>query len=206
MKRSILLLLALPVLSFAQTPPPDSGPGGFRERMKERVHERLREELPPEMRERLDAARKKVMSDPKIQQLQKEADEANREFRDAVRDAMVKADPELAEWIKERIEKRKHGGDGPTGGFGNLSEGERQKLMNARSQAEKDPAVVAAEQKKRNARSPEERRAAADEFHKVMRDALLRVDPSLAPILDKMKPLSKPGPGAPDEMMEPPGA
>lgn len=199
MKKSLLLLCALPTLTFAQPGPPEGGPGGFRDRIQERV----REELPPEMRQRLDAARDKVMADPKIQKLRKEADEANKEFRSAMRDAMVKADPELAEWIKERLEKRgRDGRDGkPKGGFGNLTEEERQKLMTARSRAEKDPAVVAAEQKKQSAKTPEERKAAGDEFHKTMRDTLLRIDPSLAPVLEKMKPAKRPGPGAPDDAM-----
>jgi hypothetical protein len=60
--------------------------------------------------------------------------------------------------------------------------------MAAREQAKNDPAVQAAETLKQNAKTPEERQAAMEQFHKAMQAALLKADPTLGPILDQMKP------------------
>lgn len=160
----------------------------------------------PELRQRFEAARDTAMKDPKIQELKKTADQANATFRKAMREAMIQADPGLAEIIKDRIKDgmkdgkkdgkkegvkdrmKKDGKAGDRPGFGNLSDADRQKLMAAREQAKNDPAVQAAETLKQNAKTPEERQAAMEQFHKAMKAALLKADPTLGPILDQMKP------------------
>ena len=121
-------------------------------------------------------------------ELKKKADTANEEFRKAMREAIQKADPGLADIIKERMKDRKDGKPGGPPGLANLSEGDRQKLKAAHEKAKGDPAVVAAETLKQNAKTPEERQAAMEQFHKAMKAALLNADPTLAPILDQMKP------------------
>ena len=63
--------------------------------------------------------------------------------------------------------------------WSNLSEEERLKLKAAHQKAMADPAVQAARDKLRQARR---------EFREIMRPALLKADPSLQPILDKMRP------------------
>ena len=77
---------------------------------------------------------------------------------------------------------RQRGGGGGAGGGGsaamsNLSPEERQKVMNARKGAMQDPSVTSARQKLQ---------AAQKEFHEALDAAMLKADPSLKPILDKM--------------------
>jgi len=61
----------------------------------------------------------------------------------------------------------------------NLSEDERGRLRAAHQKAMQDPAVQAARDKLRQARR---------EFREVLRPALLKADPSIQPILDKLRP------------------
>jgi Spy/CpxP family protein refolding chaperone len=63
--------------------------------------------------------------------------------------------------------------------WANLTEEERSKLRAAHEKAMADPAVRAAQEKLRQARR---------EFREVMRPALLKADPSIQPILDKLRP------------------
>jgi hypothetical protein len=63
--------------------------------------------------------------------------------------------------------------------WGNLNEEERSRLKAAHQKAMADPAVRAAREKLRQARR---------EFREIMRPALLKADPSLQPILEKMRP------------------
>ncbi|MEY2505817.1 MAG: hypothetical protein QOH01_146 [Verrucomicrobiota bacterium] len=60
----------------------------------------------------------------------------------------------------------------------NLTEDERARLRAAHEKAMTDPAVQAAREKLRQARR---------EFREIMRPALLKADPSIQPILDKLK-------------------
>jgi Spy/CpxP family protein refolding chaperone len=67
--------------------------------------------------------------------------------------------------------------------WANLTDEERAKLKAAHQKAMEDPAVRAAEEKLRQARR---------EFREVMRPALLKADPTIQPILDKLRP-DRPG-------------
>ena len=62
--------------------------------------------------------------------------------------------------------------------WANLTEEERSKLKAAHQKAMADPAVWAARDKLRQARK---------EFREVLRPALLKADPSIQPILEKMR-------------------
>ena len=62
--------------------------------------------------------------------------------------------------------------------WANLSEEERSKLKAAHQKAMADPAVWAARDRLRQARR---------EFREVLRPALLKADPSIQPILEKMR-------------------
>ena len=72
-------------------------------------------------------------------------------------------------------------GNGPRhrqgGRFANLSPDEREKMKAAEQKAMQDPTVQAAKEKMRQA---------SKEFQDTMRAALLKADPSIQPILDKM--------------------
>ena len=63
------------------------------------------------------------------------------------------------------------------GRFANLAPGEREKLKAAHDKARNDPAVRAAKDRMRQARK---------EFRDAMHAAMVKDDPSLQPILDKM--------------------
>lgn len=206
------LRLLIPILAacagslFAEPPKTDGSRPAFPppgEKMKDRFRDKMLENLPPEIRARFEAARNKAMQDPAVQELKKKVDAANDELRKAVRDAIMKAEPGLAEYIKKQMnDKMKDGKPGEPPGFANLSEGDRQKLMAARENTKNDPAVIAAEELKKNAKTPDDRRAAMDQFHKAMKAALLKADSSLAPILEQMKPPQ--GPPRPPGMQREP--
>ena len=61
--------------------------------------------------------------------------------------------------------------------FANLSADEREKLKAAHQKAMQDPAVQAAQEKMRQA---------DNEFHDALHASMLKADPSIQPILDKM--------------------
>ena len=181
-------------------PPPPREEGRVR---GERGPGRFLESLPPESRERFEAAREKALRDPRLQELRKNAERANREFFKAMRDKMLESDPGLAGIVRKQAIERKawkvwrEEGDAP--GFGSLSDGEREKLKGALEKVDGDPAVQAAEKKKREANTPEERDAASQEFRKAIHEAMVKADPSIAPILDKLssrRPLSPKPAGA----------
>lgn len=171
-------------------PPPDRDGKGSRDKMKEN--------LPPEIRERFEAAREKALQDPAVRELKKKAEEAGEDFRKAMREAIMKADPGLKEILKDKFQgKQRDWKPGPPPGFANLSEADRKKLMDAREKAKDDPEVQAAEKKRSSASTPEEQKAAMEDFHKAMKAALLKVDPTLAPVLEKLKPPHDRPPGPP---------
>jgi len=186
-----------PGLPASISPGGDPTGGGKHDKMRDKMRDKMMDNMPPEIRARFDAARDKAMQDPKIQELKAKADAAGDEFRKAMREAIMKADPGLAEILKEQFKgKMKDGKPGEKPGFANLSEGDRQKLMAAREKAKDDPAVKAAEAKKSEAKTPEERQAAMEAFHKAMKDALLKADPTIGPLLEQLKPPHG-GPGRP---------
>jgi Spy/CpxP family protein refolding chaperone len=63
--------------------------------------------------------------------------------------------------------------------FANLTDDERARLRNAHQKAMADPALQAARERLRQARR---------EFRELLRPALLKADPSIQPILDKLRP------------------
>jgi hypothetical protein len=155
---------------------------------------RFLESLSPETRNRFMAAREKALQDPKLQQLRQAAETAKSDFLKAMRDKMLEIDPGLADIIKKRAGERKSWRDwkekGTASGFGNLSEDELDKLLSARQKAKSDLAVQAAEKKKREASTPEEHNAASEDYRKAMREAMVKADPSIAALLEKMVPPS----------------
>jgi hypothetical protein len=155
-----------------------------------RWRDRILESLPPEMRERFEAAREKAMQDPKLRELRRTAEKANRDFFKAMRTKMMEIDPALAEMVKKRVMERKarrawKDEDG-TPGFDSLSGDEREKLLAALERAHDDPSVQAAREKKWDAITSAERTAAREEYRKALQATMLKIDPSLAPILEKL--------------------
>ena len=163
--------------------------------MRQKMKERFLENLPPDIRQRFEAAREQALLDPKIKELHADVEKANRAFFDAMRARMKEIDPGLAEIVRDYAREGKgpknapeRGGEGRGAGFGNLSDAERQQLMAAREKAKADPAVMAADAMRSEAATPEARQAAADTFRKAMHTALLKVDPTIGPVLEKLGP------------------
>lgn len=187
-------------------PEPRKGGGG---RM---MRDRFLDNLSPEARQRFETARNQALEDPKIKELRTNVEEANRQFFSAMRKKMMEIDPGL----KEIVEKQARGsGKGPRdekegrrdAGFANLTDAEKEKLMEAREKAKADPTVQAAAKAKDDAATPEARKAAGEEFRKAMHVAMLNADPTLGPILEKVAPKpapSGPVPGGDGEMMNNP--
>ncbi|MFZ4778430.1 MAG: hypothetical protein ACOYM3_23925, partial [Terrimicrobiaceae bacterium] len=114
-----------PGMPSSVSPAGDQAGGPRHDKMRDKMRDKMMENLPPEIRERFEAAREKAMQDPKIQELKSKADAAGDELRKAMRDAMMKADPGLADILKERFkDKMKDGKPGDKPGFANLSEGD----------------------------------------------------------------------------------
>ena len=138
------------------------------------------------------------MKDPKIQALREKAEAASKELRDAMRDAIATKDPELAAQLgevlktKEKESATKDKKHLPAGQIEatiqKLPPAERDRITAAREIAKQAPAVQSAEAAMKAAQTPEARRDAGKNFQKAMRDAMLTADPSLADILDKIKP------------------
>jgi hypothetical protein len=138
------------------------------------------------------------MKDPKIQALREKAEAASKELRDAMRESIASKNPELAaklgDFVKSKekesgAKEKKHRPAGQMeSAIQKLPPAERDRLQAAREIAKQAPAVQSAEAAMKSAQMPEERREAAKNFQKAMREAMLTADPSLADILDKIKP------------------
>lgn len=207
---SLALLTGVLCLRAESPDPRPEGRKGGEMRMK--MKERFLENLPPEVRQRFEAAREKALQDPKVKELHANVEKANREFFDAMRARMKEIDPGLADIVRQYAREGKgpknppeRRGEGRGPGFGNLSDAEKQQLLAAREKAKSDPTVVAAEKMKSEAATPEARQAAADVFRQAMHTALLKADPAIGPVLEKLgpKPPAAPGPGGDGEMMAP---
>lgn len=70
----------------------------------------------------------------------------------------------------------------------NLTDAERQQLKAAMKQIKNDPQLVASREAVKEAQTKEARVLAMQENRKIRHDLLLKTDPSLAPILAKIRP------------------
>jgi hypothetical protein len=184
------------------TPAPGDKPGG-------KWRDKFSGVMPEEMKEKFQAARDELLQDPEMKALKEKADQAGKEFRDAMREAMINRDPELAEQVgaffesrkKQFEDRKKNDGDRPKK---HKDKGEaskppippeqRDRMEKAREIAKQAPAVQSAEAKLKAAQSPEERAAAGKEFREAMRNAMLTADPSLADVLEQKAPPAPPEP------------
>jgi hypothetical protein len=73
-----------------------------------------------------------------------------------------------------------------------LSDEEREKLLKVMEQVDNEPAVEAAKKKRWEASSYVDRKAAAEEYRRALHEAMAKVDPTIAPILDKLGPGQSP--------------
>jgi hypothetical protein len=204
--------LAVPALS-AQTnstntppppPPPDEHRGGPMERL-----------TPAEMAQLKAAHDKAIAQDPSLEQNMKAAHEAMEKARMSMHDAILKADPSIApilekitppKWGHEMrhpegfgqtnrpgtnsatMTDSKHEKHGMPPGFANLTPAEKLRLKAAHEAAKNDPAVVSAKQAAKNATTPQDRHAAREACRKAMHDAMIKADPTIEPLLEKVAP------------------
>jgi hypothetical protein len=144
------------------------------------------ERVPEETRQRFLAAREKALEDPKLQQLRKNAQRANRDFFKAMRTKMLEIDPGLGELVRKFSMQFRARRAWSEAGLNALSEEERHKLLLLMAQVERDPAVAAAEKKKWDAVTTAERKTASEDYREAVSTAMTKADPSIASILDKL--------------------
>ena len=195
------LQLTTPAWSQSPAPGQKSPPqAGGKEGYWKGHEKKILEAIPEDLRERFKTARTAALEDPKIQELKNEADKASEAFRSAVRESMVKSDPDLTDAVnkiseafkknrndmkpeKGGKEAKRKDGDSPAE---KLPPEEKSKLDAARAIAKQAPSVQAAEAKLKTATTPESREIAAKEFRQAMHDAILTADPSLASVLESL--------------------
>jgi hypothetical protein len=189
---AILLVACSGRLAHAQSTnaiaPPQTTPAeysGDGQRGEQAVMKFL-ERVPEETRQRFLAAREKALEDPKLQRLRKNAQRANRDFFKAMRTKMLEIDPGLAELVRKFSMQFRARRAWSEEGLSALSEEERHKLLSLMAQVEDDPAVAAAEKNRWDAVTTAERKTAFEAYRQAVSKAMLKVDPSIAPILDKL--------------------
>ena len=159
--------------------------------------------LTPDAQQRLPAAREKAKNDPTVRSLKEANDALEKQLENAMRSAMLSADSSLGP-VLEKIKAARDRAKDMRGKFESLTTEQKQQLKAARSAAKDDPAVQAAREKMQNAQGPEARREAGRELHEAMKAAMLKADPSLAPLLEKLGPGIM-GPGGPHHDRGPQG-
>jgi hypothetical protein len=155
-----------------------------------------------------------IQKDPSLERGIELARQAMEKARKAMNDAMIAVDPTV-EPILAKIAPPKRGGGPGAGrapgdqagpstatnsvrpwkkegpgpkGMANLNESERQQLKALHEQVKNDPSVIAARDARREAVTPEARKEAEQAMHLAVRNAMIAADPSIAPVLEKLKP------------------
>lgn len=162
--------------------------------------------LSEQERAQLKAAHDKAtQQNPALEEAMKSAHQGMEKARKEMHDAMIAIDPAVAS-ILAKIEPPKWGGQGkgqhkgpgkagdgyggqrhaPPPGMANLTEQERMQLKAAHEQIKGDPSVVAAHEAVKTATTPEARHAAHETLRQAADAALLKVDSTLGPILEKL--------------------
>lgn len=162
--------------------------------------------LDREEAQRLAAAREKAKNDPTVRSLQAARDSVEQQFENAMKAAILAADPSLAPTL-EKISQSRERAKGMRDRFESLTPEQRQQLQTAREATKNDPAVVAAREKMKSAGTPEARREAGKAMHEAMKAAMIKQNPDLAPLLEKLGPPPPPphgGGGGGGRMGSPP--
>ncbi|MEA3188151.1 MAG: hypothetical protein QOD99_1981 [Chthoniobacter sp.] len=154
----------------------------------------------PEKRAKLKAAREKAMKDPKVKEAAENLAQANKHFWEIVAPLLLAEDPSLQsiiDKVKDAADDTENADSGRPGlragrgaflkGLASLTPEERQKLKAAQEKIKDNPDVRAARQK---------RQEAAQEFRKVLHDAMVAADPSIASDLEKLEQSSPDHPSA----------
>jgi Spy/CpxP family protein refolding chaperone len=162
-------------------------------------------------RQQLKAAHDKaIQQNPALEEAMKAAHQVMDKARKDLNDAMIAVDPSVASVIAKIAPPKREGGPhglkGALGGgekkgdrhrppgLANLTDAERQQLEAAHDKVKTDPSVVAAHDAMKSASTPEARRSAGDALRQAVDAAMLKVDPALGPILDKLHQAPPPPP------------
>jgi hypothetical protein len=208
-----LLLGFLPLFLKAQNtnvpdqipPPPSSGGHGPMANLSDTERAKVKA-----------AHDKAIKQDPALDQKMKAAHQTMEEAKKSMHDAMIAVDPSVEPILAKMMPskwagKHESGQGGPKSqrgaaapslstntnawqhlgrhepaGMANLTESERQQLKSLHEQVKNDPAVIAAKQAKRSATNPEARHAAEESMHQVINNAIIKADPSVEAILEKL--------------------
>ncbi len=146
--------------------------------------------LTPEERRKFRAARQTLMADPQVRAAFERRAQDGQAFRQTMRSAMLKADPSLAPVI-ERFEKQRREAQGQqlqrfAQRTGFLAPEERETLLRSRQAVQNDPAVVSARQA-RDAATPETLQQATRVYNQAVQAAMIRSDPRVGNILEKVR-------------------
>lgn len=188
-------------------PPPGFGPGQPGKHKERGGPPGTPANLTREEAKRLAEAREKAMEDPTVRSLREARDAVEEQLQAAMASAMLAADPSLAP-ILEKIKEARGRAKGMRDRFESMPEQDKKALKEARKAAMNDPAVVAARERMKQAKSPEERMEAGRAMHEAVKAAMIKQNPALAPLLERLgPPPPPPGPGGPDgpPMGPPPG-
>lgn len=220
------LILSLAILALAAvTGKADPGPpgGGFRpgEDGDSEKRKEMWESLSDEEREKLLGALRKVWTDPAVLGAREEVRQASEGYREAVRAAIGKADPEVADLLagfQASMEGKAEGrmGDGPPGGRPAFRRGHEYSILPPdlleKLDPEKREKVKAAEAAARDSERVEVAKKAFDELrqrdeelrtsrmeaHRRMRraiiESMIEADPEMAALLESLGPKRGPMP------------
>jgi hypothetical protein len=181
MQPSILptLLCAALLASVAHLPAQNPGPAA------EKPRGSAQRGLDRDEARRLAAARAQAENDPVVRSLIAARESVDQQIQNAMNAAILAADPSLAPTL-QNVQESRDRAQGVRERFRQLSPEQREQLKQARAAAGQDPSVVAARQRQQAAETPEERREAGQAVRQAMRDALVRQNPELAPLLQEM--------------------
>lgn len=143
--------------------------------------------LSREEAQRLSAAREKAKEDPTVRSLKEARDAIEQQLENAMNAAMLSADPGLAPTL-EKVKQSRDRAKGMRDRFESLTPGQREQLKSARAAAKDAPEVVEAREKMKSADSPEARREAGRQMREAMKSAMLKQNPDLAPLLERIGP------------------
>ena len=186
---SLGLIAATTPLSAQEDPQPQpGGPVGSHGKRHDRPQgPPFGAKLTPEEHQKLSAAREKAKDDPTVRSLHEAKQKVEEQLDNALRAAMLAADPSLAPTL-DKIKEARDRAKGMKEKFESLTPEQKQQLKAARQKAKDDPAAQAAREKLREAQGPEAKRDAAREMHEAMKAAMLKADPSLGSLLEKLGP------------------
>jgi len=188
---SLAALVALAVSSVAQndTNQPFHPPGkdGGWDKPHQRKHDKMGDNLPPEEMQRLAAAKEKAKNDPTVRSLQEARTAIDTQLENAMRAAMMAADPTLGP-VLDKIKEARARAKGMRDRFESLTPEQKESLKAARESVKNDPAVQAAREKIRAAQGPEAKKDATRELLQATKAAVLKQNPELEPLLDRLGP------------------